>query len=197
MKQFECLSDPVDATFDGCSPMNTAGEIVVNGRRIAIDGGALDAETVAMLVGHRSDSVVISLRFGLARHFDPVDPINFERKTPIVFRTFPDGALFSLLVSNTRWDWGSPTISVEEVRAIAGLDRQSVLVLGDLEQRLADDAMIDLAALAAPMLDVRPGISQGRQHGGGEAGPLHLLESDRTAVARIGTPANARESRVN
>ncbi|WP_394269840.1 hypothetical protein [Qipengyuania sp.] len=197
MKQLEPFPDLVDPSFDGHSRMTPDAEIVVNGRRITIDGGALDAATVATLAGHCSDSVVISLRFGLARHFDPVDPIISDRETPMIFRTFPQGALFSLLVSDTRWDWGAPTISVGEVRDIAGLDRQNVLALGNLEQILADDVVIDLATLAVPVLNVRSRKSPGGEHGGGDAGRWHRPESARTAVARTDAPAKARDNRAD
>lgn len=197
MKQLEPLPSLTEPSFYGHSRRPPDAEIVINGRRITIDGNALDAATVAMLVGHEPDSVVISLRFGLARHFDPIDPIVLDRQTQMNFRTFPQGALFSLLVSDTRWDWGAPTISVGEVRDIAGLDRQNALVSGDPEQILFDDWVIDLATLTIPVLKVRSRASRGMERGRAYAGRRHLRESERTAVARTDAPAKAWDDRAD
>lgn len=196
MKQLEPLSDLADPIFDGHSRRTPNVEIVINGRRIAIDGGALDAATVATLVSHRTDSVVISLHYGLARHFDPVHPIILDRETAMTFRSFPEGALFPLLVSGTRWDWGAPSISVGEVRAIGGLDRQDVLVSGDPERILADDEVIDLATLLVPVLNVRSRASQGGEHGKADAGRWRRPESERT-VTRTDASAKARNDRAD
>lgn len=196
MKKLKPLPDLVAPIFDGHSRMNPDAEIVINGRRITIDGGALDAATVATLVNHRSDSVVISLCNRLARHFDPVDPIIVDRETPMIFRSFPEGALFSLLVSDTRWDWGAPTISVAEIRNISGLDRQNILVSSDSERILADDEVIDLATLNVQVLNVRSIGSRGGEHDEGDAGRWQRPESERT-VARTDATAKARDDRAD
>ncbi len=196
MKQLKPLPDLVNPIFDDHSRTTLGTEIVINGRRITIDGGTLDAATVANLISHGSDSVVISLCCGLARHFDPIYPITVDRKKPMIFRSFPEGALFSLLVSDARWDWGAPTISVAEVRDIAELDRQNILVSGDPERALADDDVIDLATLAVPVLKVRSSASRAGEHGEADAGRWLRPESERT-VTRTDASAKARNDRAD
>lgn len=129
--------------------------IEVDGRMHDCAQPAITADDVLAVAGVVGPCVVIRIDGGRASHFAPEQPVAFPAHVRPAFRTFGDTIIRHLRVGGMLWDWGSPAITEDDVRSIAGIAEDvHIGVLGQNEP-IRRGAVIDLTVPWPPQIEAQ------------------------------------------
>ncbi len=175
------VKDRTSATRKPCGDvpagLGTIAQIVIDGRTVTTDGGALNAAIIVTLAGLSPATVVVRLVDDRAEHFDPHLAVVIRQGVTAQFRCFADGGLYQLKVAGASWDWGAPEIGAGDIRSIAGVKTDQRLFHAGCPDFIADDESIDLAVRAIPNLVFAPCPTTQRHHG--DFNTVDWLEANR------------------
>lgn len=82
-----------------------------------------------------SDFVLIQFADQVGRSIGLDDPVRFEKGETAKFRSFNSDRIFTFTVNERGWEWGESKINEAELREIAEIDEDDVLILdGDRDK---------------------------------------------------------------
>lgn len=139
--------------------------VIVDDRAMETERRPLAGDDVLALAG-LPDGLVIRIDGGRAVHFPSRVSAEFGVEARPTFRTFRAGAVRHLRVDGLLWDWGSPAITEDEVRAIAGVGQDGTVHLDGADEPLRRGALIDLTTAWPPQLALRGPAAEHEDHAG-------------------------------
>ncbi len=132
----------------------------VNGVRHRSTDPVLDGRGLLRIAGFTppSDHVLIELTRPGSRSIGLDEAVDLRTPGREEFRAFPSDRTFNFTVDEIGYEWGAGTISAAELRDIAGVGENKILVLehkGAPDEELAEDASIELKARGAERLHTK------------------------------------------
>ena len=130
--------------------------VMVDGRAVAVGGGALTGGDVLQAAGLEPDGANVLVRTdgGRARVIASDDRVEAPPGQEPTFRCFAAHSIRHLRVAGAVWAWGGPAIMEAEIREVAGLgDDYEVVVDG---AGVRPGGLVDLTAEFPPLVGLRP-----------------------------------------
>jgi len=105
--------------------------ITVNGIEFEIDEAVLDGKQILAATGFKpaEDHVLIELLLPGARSVGLDEPVELKRRRERTFRAFKSDRLFRFTINDRGYVWGAAVIPEPDLRTIAVVDRDAVLVV--------------------------------------------------------------------
>lgn len=144
----------------------------VNGIQLGTDDEVMDGRQIrsAANLTPASNYQLIQVSSGFAHSVGLEEPIKFETGSLLVFRAFESDRVFSFTLDERGWEWGTSKINEAELRDLAKVDDDDILVLdGKRDEVVEAGADINLGPKGVEHISVeRPKkitvIVNGREH---------------------------------